>query len=527
MKNTSKKNTISIHVGGNYSVIHNNRLTENHSNPDIDIQRSNENIVLVDVPIRKKYDEIFAEAVADFNERQKRSDRKIGNYFQKIRDSKIDEAKEVIFEIGNSEDLKRIAEENYCRIWETKEWDLRTQVLKEYVQEFQEKNPSFIVFNAAIHLDETNPHAHVDFIPVGSNMKKGVSKQVSMNGALADMGYNKTQSVTREKGKQAGKTITQPDNQKNFSEWREEQLRAFKELSKRVYQEHEESFEFVEGSKRKNHLHVDEYKQVINSAHEEAFEITRNARRKASQTLDKREQRRTEELYDTWQEEWQITKKQFPEFEMLKEIEYEDEQEVLEFAEEYGEENLRFSDKWFILINEKTPRLFELDFDEMIELFQEKFQQLKTYISSEWQKLAHKASKIEIRENNVLEKENRLKAKLGAFNDEVEKFSKTVDVYNETSLTFLKSEPKPEYRQIADRVSRRQDEKKFASFKLAKGVSGVSLEELKIIVDTNQELESTIELQRSYIKNIQFENKKLKEPDKYMSFEDQKKRKIK
>lgn len=212
------ENTISIHVGRAYSVMHNNRLTEKHSNPDIDTERSKDNLILVNVPIRKKYDEIFAEAVLEFNQKQKRSDRKINNYFQKVRDSNLDEAKEVIFEIGSSEDLKRMAEEEECEIWETKEWALRTKVLQEYVQLFQEKNPSFVIFNATLHLDETNPHAHVDFIPVGSHMKKGLSKQVSMNGALADMGYNKTQTITREKGKQAGKTITQLDNQKNFSD---------------------------------------------------------------------------------------------------------------------------------------------------------------------------------------------------------------------------------------------------------------------------------------------------------------------
>ncbi|MGN8067349.1 plasmid recombination protein [Lactococcus lactis] len=45
-------------------------------------------------------------------------------------------------------------------------------------------NPYIDVYNAIIHLDELNPHAHVDFVPVGDDMKKGLSKQVSMNRAL-------------------------------------------------------------------------------------------------------------------------------------------------------------------------------------------------------------------------------------------------------------------------------------------------------------------------------------------------------
>ncbi len=41
------KNTISIHVGNTSSIIHNNRKTKNHTNPDIDVSRSGDNITLV------------------------------------------------------------------------------------------------------------------------------------------------------------------------------------------------------------------------------------------------------------------------------------------------------------------------------------------------------------------------------------------------------------------------------------------------------------------------------------------------
>ncbi|WP_155589723.1 plasmid recombination protein, partial [Bacillus licheniformis] len=35
--------------------------------------------------------------------------------------------------------------------------------------DFQVQNPNLYVYNAVIHLDELNPHAHVNFIPVGDN----------------------------------------------------------------------------------------------------------------------------------------------------------------------------------------------------------------------------------------------------------------------------------------------------------------------------------------------------------------------
>ena len=64
--------------------------------------------------------------------------------------------------------------------------------------DFQVQNPNLYVYNAVIHLDELNPHAHVNFIPVGDNMKKGLSKQVSMNRALENMGYDAKFEVSSE-----------------------------------------------------------------------------------------------------------------------------------------------------------------------------------------------------------------------------------------------------------------------------------------------------------------------------------------
>ena len=47
--------------------------------------------------------------------------------------------------------------------------DVREAVacLKEYMEDFQERNPNFYVFNAVMHLDEATPHLHIDYIPLG------------------------------------------------------------------------------------------------------------------------------------------------------------------------------------------------------------------------------------------------------------------------------------------------------------------------------------------------------------------------
>ena len=49
------------------------------------------------------------------------------------------------------------------------------------------------VFGAYIHMDETTPHLHLDFLPVAES-KRGLSVKVSMDGAMKAIGYARTKS---------------------------------------------------------------------------------------------------------------------------------------------------------------------------------------------------------------------------------------------------------------------------------------------------------------------------------------------
>ena len=167
------QNTISIHVGNTSSIIHNNRKTENHTNPDIDVSRSGDNITLVQENIKDSYEKLFDKRLMNTTVNKKACGQKINNYLQKVKDSTLDHQKEFVMQIGDYQSLEKIAEEQGCKVWETQEWQLRAETLKQAVLDFQVQNPNLYVYNAVIHLDELNPHAHVNFIPVGDNMKKG------------------------------------------------------------------------------------------------------------------------------------------------------------------------------------------------------------------------------------------------------------------------------------------------------------------------------------------------------------------
>lgn len=75
--------TISFHNGSEWSRGHNvrdKRFVKEQAH--IDKSLSENNIILVDEFVRKAYDRIFGEAVAEYNSKQQRSDRRIENYYK-------------------------------------------------------------------------------------------------------------------------------------------------------------------------------------------------------------------------------------------------------------------------------------------------------------------------------------------------------------------------------------------------------------------------------------------------------------
>jgi hypothetical protein len=63
-------------------------------------------------------------------------------------------------------------------------------MLDEFMQKFQERNPYLKVFSAHLHMDETTPHLHVDFIPFTTESKRGLDTRVSLKQALDKQGYH-------------------------------------------------------------------------------------------------------------------------------------------------------------------------------------------------------------------------------------------------------------------------------------------------------------------------------------------------
>lgn len=162
---------------GKGSVNHNSRKFKAEN---VDADRSHLNIDYCNESIKKVYHELFDEALARYNAKQTRADRKIENYYEKIRSSKQEKPfHELILQIGDKENMSA----------ESENGQLARQVLDEYYRGFQERNPQLRVFSAHLHLDEATPHLHIDFVPFTTGSKRGLDTRVSLKQALAAQGF--------------------------------------------------------------------------------------------------------------------------------------------------------------------------------------------------------------------------------------------------------------------------------------------------------------------------------------------------
>ncbi len=162
---------------GKGSLSHNSRqfIAEN-----VDSSRTPLNVEYRNEDIRAVYHELFDDALAHYNEKQTRRDRVIDDYYEKIRTGKQEKLfEELIIQIGNKDDMNASSENG----------QLARQMLDEYMQSFQQRNPTLRVFSAHLHMDEATPHLHIDFIPFTIGSKRGLETRVSLKKALEALGF--------------------------------------------------------------------------------------------------------------------------------------------------------------------------------------------------------------------------------------------------------------------------------------------------------------------------------------------------
>lgn len=170
------KRTISF-MTGKGSVNHNSRKF--HAK-NTDPERSCLNVEYCNENVKDVYHELFDEALTRYNEKQTRSDRRIDDYYNKILRGKQEKPfHEIIVQIGNKDNMGA----------KTEDGQLAAKVLDEYMQGFQQRNPTLRVFAAYLHMDEATPHLHIDFVPYTTGSKRGLDTRVSLKQALSALGF--------------------------------------------------------------------------------------------------------------------------------------------------------------------------------------------------------------------------------------------------------------------------------------------------------------------------------------------------
>lgn len=170
------KRTISF-MTGKGSVNHNSRKF--HAK-NTDPERSCLNVEYCNENVKDVYHELFDEALTRYNEKQTRSDRRIDDYYEKIRSGKQEKPfHEIILQIGDKDNMGA----------KTENGRLAAKVLDKYMRDFQRRNPTLRVFSAYLHMDEATPHLHIDFVPYTTGSRRGIDTRVSLKQALSALGF--------------------------------------------------------------------------------------------------------------------------------------------------------------------------------------------------------------------------------------------------------------------------------------------------------------------------------------------------
>ena len=256
------KRTISA-MRGKGSLTHNRRdfIAEN-----VDSSRTPLNVEYRNEDIRAVYHELFDDALAHYNEKQTRRDRVIDDYYEKIRTGKQEKPfEELIIQIGNKDDMNATSENG----------QLARQMLDEYMQSFQQRNPTLRVFSAHLHMDEATPHLHIDFIPFTTGSKRGLETRVSLKKALEALGF-------------AGGTKSHTE----LNQW----IEAEKQVLASIMARHD--IEWEQKGTHEEHLSVLDYKKQERSKEVAALETQIGALQEQTATAETMLSEKQEQLDD-------------------------------------------------------------------------------------------------------------------------------------------------------------------------------------------------------------------------------------
>lgn len=200
--------TLSFHMDSRHNDKHD--LREIYV-PYVDYSRTHQNYYAEFNTTREKaFEFLFSESQNSYNEKQTRKDRRIENYLSKLLEAQQEQKKiiaekrragcsfkelkkfrkrvcpsyQFLISLGNMQDNPEFVSKNGSLS------DVAKEILIEYCNGFQERNPNCYLYLSATHGDECGVwHQHNSVIFFADGFTRGMSRQVSQKKALEAMGF--------------------------------------------------------------------------------------------------------------------------------------------------------------------------------------------------------------------------------------------------------------------------------------------------------------------------------------------------
>lgn len=172
------KYTISTHNGSAVARDHNIRNRNvTDKEPHIDPDRIYE--IWTDERPQDAYRRLFGEAVQEYNDRQKRADRRIKDYYRTVcKDARKHPVYEMIVAVGNKDNAPPVGTGKI--------------IMREFSDKWPERNPNLELIGSYYHEDEKGvPHLHINYVPVAHGYKRGPHIQTGLVKALGEQGFYK------------------------------------------------------------------------------------------------------------------------------------------------------------------------------------------------------------------------------------------------------------------------------------------------------------------------------------------------
>lgn len=149
-----------------------------------DPERTAKNVILVGCEdTQAAFDAIFADAVTEYNAKQKRKDRRIESYWRKCQADKkmASPIDEVVFQVGDADNHP--------------DDDEAIEILTDAFERWRADNPNMHVMWATIHMDEATPHLHVAYAGTSKGRKNGLTFKAGMDAAYREQGFRATKQT--------------------------------------------------------------------------------------------------------------------------------------------------------------------------------------------------------------------------------------------------------------------------------------------------------------------------------------------